>query len=480
MNRSAILNCIGLLLFAAVILTGLWFHEPWRDELQAWIIARDLNVSGIIYQMRFEGHFALWSLLLHPFAASGAPLFCLGLLSGGLMFLAAGLFLFRSPFAGYAKVAFLLSFPMIYYFPVVSRCYAMIPPLLFGMAVLYRTLPRHRLLYCFLMGLLAHTHVYMEGMVAALFLIYCYDCILRPWKGLSLREKVSSVGGALLTLGMVGLAFLQVFPSMDLRKDLEKFTYSLQKTLGTMEETLMPPDVAGWVRVVEYLVLILLIGWFFSRCIRGYNLRIPLIVIGAVAWQIFFSIEIYPMMFQRAYLFLFILVFAMWIMARQRTLLSITVTFLSLLTMHRLPEVYEDLKRPYSNSARVMEWVDAYVPYGGIVAVDNLTKVVTSYRPDYQLISICNLKPVVTYAPHTPCKERLEEFSTKVMDGETFYYIRSNIGLKNFGKTIRKLEDRYEIELLNPPDMPRSIMESFYLYRIRKKNEEGIYKNTPI
>lgn len=178
-----------LVVFAAVTLAGVIYHEPWRDELQAWNIARDLDISGIIYQMRYEGHFALWSIILHPFAANGAPLFTLGLISWILVLVAAGFFVFRSPFAFYAKAAFLLSFPMIYYFPVVSRCYALIPILLFGIASLYGSLPRHRLLYCFLVGLLAHSHVYMEGMVAVLFLVYCYDCVLKPWRGSSLRER---------------------------------------------------------------------------------------------------------------------------------------------------------------------------------------------------------------------------------------------------------------------------------------------------
>lgn len=469
MSRKAISNCLLLVVFAAVTLAGVLYHEPWRDELQAWIISRDLDIPGIIYQMRYEGHFALWSILLHPFASGGAPLLWLGLISWALILIAAALFVFRSPFAFYAKAAFLLSFPMIYYFPVVSRCYALVPPLLFGMAALYGSLPRHRLLYCFLLGLLAHTHVYMEGMVAMLFLVYCYDYIVKPWRILSVRERWHSVGGALITVGMVVLAFLQVHPSLEVRRDLEKFTYSLGQTLETMEGTIVPPDMALWLQIVQYVLLALLIGWFFSRCIRGHNLRIPLIVIGAVAWQIFFSIEIYPMMFQRAYLFLFILVFAMWIMWRQRPLLSVAVTFLSLLTMHRLPDVYEDFKRPYSNASQIVELADRFIPEGGVVAVDNLSKVLTVYRPDYQFVSICNLKPVVTYAPHTPCRrERIEEFSKEVAGGGTYYYIRSSIGMRNFGKTIKELKGRYVVELLKPKDTLRPIQESFYLYRVRK------------
>ena len=467
-RRMFIINCSLLIIFSLLTLVEVIQHEPWRDELQAWIIARDLDAPGIIYQMRYEGHFALWSLILHPFSVCGGSLLWMGLVSWGLMVVAAGLFVFRSPFTWYAKAAFLLSYPMIYYFPVVSRCYALVPPLLFGMASLYKSLPRHRLLYCFLLGVLAHTHVYMEGMVAVLFLIYCYDCIWKPWRVSSFRERAYALAGALLTVGMVLLAFLQVLPALNLRSDLGGFTYSLGETLEVMGGTVLVNE-ALWVQIVNYGILALLVVWFISRYARGHNLRIPLIVIGAVAWQIFFSVEVYPMMLQRAYLFLFILVFAMWIMVRQRPLLSVIVTILSIFTMHKLPEAYEDLYKPYSNVSQIAELLDRFVPEGGVVAVDNMSKVLTAYRPDYQYISIDTLEPVVTYSPHTPCrKEKIEEFSNEITEGETYYYVRSDIGMKHFGKTIKRLKGRYKVELLKLKG-ERALQESFYLYRVRKE-----------
>ena len=58
-----------------------FFHEPWEDELQAWCIARELSIPEIFHQMRYEGHFALWYLLLKPFAAFGMSLSLLNLMS---------------------------------------------------------------------------------------------------------------------------------------------------------------------------------------------------------------------------------------------------------------------------------------------------------------------------------------------------------------------------------------------------------------
>ena len=45
------------------------FHEMWRDELQAWLIARDSSsISNIFWNLRYEGHPVLWYLLLYPLA----------------------------------------------------------------------------------------------------------------------------------------------------------------------------------------------------------------------------------------------------------------------------------------------------------------------------------------------------------------------------------------------------------------------------
>ncbi|MCE9581429.1 MAG: hypothetical protein K8T20_02815, partial [Planctomycetes bacterium] len=45
--------------YAVVTLAMIPFHEPWRDEAQSWLIARDLGPGGIVHQMGYEGTPAL-------------------------------------------------------------------------------------------------------------------------------------------------------------------------------------------------------------------------------------------------------------------------------------------------------------------------------------------------------------------------------------------------------------------------------------
>lgn len=67
---------IGKTLHFALALTFTYFlvglfaafhHEMWRDEIQAWLLARDsTGVFDLLRHMKYEGHPALWHLLLIP------------------------------------------------------------------------------------------------------------------------------------------------------------------------------------------------------------------------------------------------------------------------------------------------------------------------------------------------------------------------------------------------------------------------------
>src|SRR4249920_3250537 len=45
---------------------GLWHHEMWRDEHQAWLVARDAHsLSQFFQNIRYEGNPGLWHSLLY-------------------------------------------------------------------------------------------------------------------------------------------------------------------------------------------------------------------------------------------------------------------------------------------------------------------------------------------------------------------------------------------------------------------------------
>jgi len=69
---DARLALFGIL--AAIQLALIWNHEPWEDELQALLIARDSHsVADWYANFRYEGHPPLWHLVLKMFLGLADP-----------------------------------------------------------------------------------------------------------------------------------------------------------------------------------------------------------------------------------------------------------------------------------------------------------------------------------------------------------------------------------------------------------------------
>ena len=59
-----IVEVATLSMFIAIAAAASFYHEPWSDEAQAWLIARDLSIPQILRIMTYEGSPPLWHLLL--------------------------------------------------------------------------------------------------------------------------------------------------------------------------------------------------------------------------------------------------------------------------------------------------------------------------------------------------------------------------------------------------------------------------------
>ena len=164
-NKDNILNLIIILLYAGITLFIMLHHEPWRDEAQAWLISKNLSITEIFQNAKFEGHPCLWHLLLLPFAKLGFPYITLNIISWILMVLTAILVVYKAPFNKFIKICVLLSMPFIYMYTSISRVYSLIAFLIVLLAVLYEKKEEKPCLYGFILLLLANTHVVMLAMV---------------------------------------------------------------------------------------------------------------------------------------------------------------------------------------------------------------------------------------------------------------------------------------------------------------------------
>lgn len=125
--RNFLSESVILLVYTILLIVISYFHEPWFDEAQAWLIARDSTLNEIIGSItHYEGHPPFWFLMLIPAAKSGIP-YEIGLksLNIAISVIAMGLFIFKAPFRKMVRFTIPFTYFFFYQYGVISRPYSM-------------------------------------------------------------------------------------------------------------------------------------------------------------------------------------------------------------------------------------------------------------------------------------------------------------------------------------------------------------------
>lgn len=127
-NLNPAYTWLVLLLYVGCMIVITLYHEPWYDEAQSWLIARDASITDIIFKVpHFEGHPPLWHLYLVPFAKLGMP-YEAGIKSASILLnaVAMGIMLFKAPFPKIYRFLIPFTYFFFYQYGVISRCYSLL------------------------------------------------------------------------------------------------------------------------------------------------------------------------------------------------------------------------------------------------------------------------------------------------------------------------------------------------------------------
>ena len=118
----------ALLAYLLLLAVFLCFHEPWYDEAQAWLIARDGSLREMLFVIpHYEGHPPFWFLLLAVFAKAGADFeLTIKLLSLVINGVAAAILLFKAPFPRWVRLLLPFSYFLFYQHGVICRPYSLL------------------------------------------------------------------------------------------------------------------------------------------------------------------------------------------------------------------------------------------------------------------------------------------------------------------------------------------------------------------
>lgn len=190
-------------------------HEPWMDEAQAWLLAKDAGVVELFVKyLRYEGSPALWHLILMIPAKLGLPYSTINILSAA--FSACGVFLFvrYSPFPLIIKTLFPFSYFVFFQYGVIARSYCLISVLLFLIAVNYAEKIRRPFVFILLLCLLANVSAHTFFISGAIASVHFWD-VLKARKRLDKKTKIRQASALLIFALMSIVLVLILLPPPD-------------------------------------------------------------------------------------------------------------------------------------------------------------------------------------------------------------------------------------------------------------------------
>jgi hypothetical protein len=216
LGEKAIVNG-ALTLFAGLLALVTVRHEMFGDEAQAWLIARDSrNLLELAQHLRYEGHPALWYLLLYLPAHLSAPLAWMHVLNYALSVTMAWLVLRERRLPIATRVLSIFGVFVFFHMGVPARSYMLAAVLLVGAArCLLADRPRHWLAMV-LLALAINTHFLAIPAAAGIFVwLYWLDPV--PGRRVAierLRERQFWISAAILGAALA-VCYLTLRPAPD-------------------------------------------------------------------------------------------------------------------------------------------------------------------------------------------------------------------------------------------------------------------------
>lgn len=126
-NRR-LLAALCVVIYASMVTIGAVYHEPWADEAQSWLLARDNSWFETQWQyLRYEGTPGLWHTLLFvptrlglPYETSIATISAVSAIAGVVLFLR------YSPLPLWLGAMVPFSFFVLYQYAIVARSYCLL------------------------------------------------------------------------------------------------------------------------------------------------------------------------------------------------------------------------------------------------------------------------------------------------------------------------------------------------------------------
>jgi hypothetical protein len=216
-RSDRVVRLLILVGFAAVLGLTMLRHEMWRDELQAWTLTNSSRgVRDLLHNLRYEGHPALWYVLLFPLTKLFDAPEAMQAFQYLVAIAAMGVVVRFAPFTMAQKAALVFGYFMIFEYGALSRSYSLGVLLVFVACTVASRPRRSWWAVGAVLALLSLTSAFGAMLAVAIGAGLIVDELLRRRNGDFGAASLQSLAvGATIALGGVIISYAQSIPPDD-------------------------------------------------------------------------------------------------------------------------------------------------------------------------------------------------------------------------------------------------------------------------
>ena len=508
-KKEKIINTLILLIYLSIQIFLSLHHEAWRDESQAWIIAKNSSCIDILALCSSEGHPCLWFFFLKLCQLFGLSFYHISLMSTFIMTVAAGLFLWKSPFQIFTNVCVLLSPIFFYYNSVICRVYALLVLLLILLCIYWPYRRQKPIDYGIIIALLFQSHILIAGLAIGCLIEKLLND--RP-----LLNKRNMLGFMIPLISLAGMIFelyqtkgTETFIKIDINYVQSRL--GLIKIINNIKSVVLKFDYS-WVSIADVILLVwLLLYIFYFLCfITNSRYRAELRNVGLVSvcgtvcyWGIIVLVRKADHI-QMSIVFLMILLLLVWAsvsvkdpicsndIKQEDSFKNLTTTIKNkILDIRKMEGLFaiccilmipksawidpiSDVKKPFSGSLEMAQIIEEHVPSKSVIVIHNdlLSTSIVSYlyesNKQYLLWDIDNGCKYVIHKWGKTNKRKITQktlYNTICKDmnvTKPIYYVKGILALKSNIPSIDKMT------LIGKNKVPNTWNEYYQLYKVNR------------
>lgn len=207
----AVSAALVAVVYSLVVFTTAHAHEPWADEAQSWLIARDASMPEIWTKLlRLEGSPGLWHSLLHVLISFGLPYSRLNYISAALGLASALVLFYASPFPLVIRALLPFTYFLCFQYAVVARNYSLAPVLLFSVAAAYRANRRRLLLVSLILLALVSAQAFLVSFSFAVMIAFQAGL---KWRATQPEERKKMLAAGAVYVAALLLIAVAVWPT---------------------------------------------------------------------------------------------------------------------------------------------------------------------------------------------------------------------------------------------------------------------------